>query len=201
MGLKKLEVNPVQYPKKENSYEAICMAIAQTKDGIFSDIGDANPSNCHEMVSKHILRMASTRAKARVLRDMTNVGMTCLEELGDLNEVIGNDIQKKATPRRATRKPKEDKSPPREQTASAGKSTEEKSKAPPKEPDPKSPPKQDNVQKISEAQRRALLNLARRRNISQEELDRMVNETFHSSFDNLTQKDASQFIRQLQSAA
>jgi predicted nucleic acid-binding Zn finger protein len=86
MGLKKLEVNPIQYPTKENDYEAICTAIAQTKDGVFSDIGDANPSNCHKMVSKHILRMASTRAKARVLRDMTNVGMTCLEELGDLNE-------------------------------------------------------------------------------------------------------------------
>ena len=33
MGLKKLEVNPIQYPTKDNGYEAICMAIAQTKDG------------------------------------------------------------------------------------------------------------------------------------------------------------------------
>jgi hypothetical protein len=33
--------------------------------------------------------MASTRAKARCLRDMTNIGMTALEELGDFNEVIG----------------------------------------------------------------------------------------------------------------
>lgn len=43
--------------------------------------------------------MASTRAKARVLRDMTNVGMTCLEEPGDLNEVIGDDISKRLLPK------------------------------------------------------------------------------------------------------
>jgi hypothetical protein len=104
---------------------------------------------------------------------------------------IGDDIQKKATPRRTTRKPKEDKSTPKEQTASEGKGTEKQPKTPPKEPTPKSPPKQDNLQQISEAQRRALLNLARRRNISQEELDKMVQEAFHSTFDNLTQKDAS----------
>jgi len=40
--------------------------------------------------------MASTRAKARAFRDMDNIGMTSLEELGDLNEVIGNDDNRKA---------------------------------------------------------------------------------------------------------
>ena len=58
-----------------------------------------------------------------------------------------------------------------------------------------------NSPKMSEAQKRALLNLSRRRNISTDELDRMVEETFHSSFDNLSSHEASQFIRQLQSAA
>ena len=45
--------------------------------------------NCNAKVAKHIIRMASTRAKARCLRDMTNIGMTCLEELGDIAEAIG----------------------------------------------------------------------------------------------------------------
>jgi histone acetyltransferase (RNA polymerase elongator complex component) len=174
------------------------MAIAQAKDGIFSDVGDANPNNCHKLVSKHILRMASTRAKARVLRDMTNVGITCIDEIGNFDEVIGDDISKKTITKRATRKRN---TPSNGSEVSSEKGPEKQPKTSPKETAPKSPPKQDNVQQISEAQRRALLNLARRRNISQGELDKMVQEAFHSTFDNLTQKDASQFIRQLQSAA
>jgi len=38
--------------------------------------------------------MASTRAKARAFRDMDNIGMTCLEELGDLSDVITHDQKK-----------------------------------------------------------------------------------------------------------
>ncbi len=65
-GLLKMEVEPLQYPTKENGYFAICKATALSKFGeIFSDIGDANPTNCDAKVAKHLLRMASTRAKAR----------------------------------------------------------------------------------------------------------------------------------------
>jgi len=88
--LTNFNVEILQYPNGQNEQTAICRAHAQTATGdIFSDIGDANPKNCNYKVSKHLLRMASTRAKARCLRDLTNVGMTCLEELGDLDEVIG----------------------------------------------------------------------------------------------------------------
>ena len=47
---------------------------------LFSDIGDADPSNVNRKIAPHIIRMASTRAKARVLRDLCNIGITCLEE-------------------------------------------------------------------------------------------------------------------------
>ena len=61
----------------------------------FSDIGDANPQNCNSKVARHLIRMASTRAKARAFRDMDNIGMTALEELGDLNDIIGGDENRK----------------------------------------------------------------------------------------------------------
>ena len=89
-NLTSMEVDLLQYPTKENEHTAICRATGKTAGGgIFIDVGDANPMNCNAKVAKHIIRMASTRAKARCLRDLTNIGMTCLEELGDLTEVIG----------------------------------------------------------------------------------------------------------------
>ena len=85
-----MEVDLLQFPTKENEHTAICRATAKTANGgLFIDVGDANPMNCNSKVARHIIRMASTRAKARCLRDLTNIGMTCLEELGDLTEVIG----------------------------------------------------------------------------------------------------------------
>jgi hypothetical protein len=102
--LTNFNVEILQYPNDQNEQTAICKAHAQTATGdTFSDIGDANPKNCNYKVSKHLLRMASTRAKARCLRDLTNVGMTCLEELGDLDEVIG--AEEKGTARQGKVKP------------------------------------------------------------------------------------------------
>ncbi|MGO9137226.1 MAG: SWIM zinc finger family protein [Syntrophales bacterium] len=87
-----IDVELLQYPTKENDHTAVCKAIAKTTAGAnFVDVGDANPQNCNAKVAKHIIRMSSTRAKARCLRDLTNIGMTCLEELGDFNEVIGEE--------------------------------------------------------------------------------------------------------------
>ncbi len=95
-----VDVELIQYPSDENKNTAICKARVETMDGKkFSDIGDANPQNCNSKVARHLIRMASTRAKARAFRDMDNIGMTALEELGDLNEIIGSEDRGRQTQR------------------------------------------------------------------------------------------------------
>lgn len=87
--LKSIKTELIQIPSKENNNQCIMKAIATTEDGKeFEGYGDADTSNVNSMISKHIIRMAETRAKARALRDLTNVGMTALEELGDDSEII-----------------------------------------------------------------------------------------------------------------
>jgi hypothetical protein len=54
---------------------------------------------------------------------------------------------------------------------------------------------------MSEAQKRAVYNLSRRRGISVEELEKMANEKYKAPLENLSSKDASEFIRTLQQAA
>jgi len=97
-----VDVDLIQFPMEENKFTAICKAKVESIDGKkFSDIGDANPQNCNSKVAKHLIRMASTRAKARAFRDMDNIGMTALEELGDLNDIIGeNENNKPSQPGR-----------------------------------------------------------------------------------------------------
>ena len=102
--LTNLEAEIIQYPNKDNEKTAICKAHAKTGFGeSFMDVGDANPMNCNSKVSKHLIRMSSTRAKARVLRDLTNIGLTCLEELGDLDDILSNE--EKGTAQRGKVKP------------------------------------------------------------------------------------------------
>lgn len=81
MDLVSIDVELLQFPSEENNMTAIARAVATTEKGHFSDIGDANPNSVNNMLKPHIIRMASTRAKARALRDLTNVGMTAIEEL------------------------------------------------------------------------------------------------------------------------
>ena len=54
---------------------------------------------------------------------------------------------------------------------------------------------------MSEAQKRAIYNLSRRRGISVEELGKMALEAYGVELEHLTTKDASSFIRNLQQAA
>jgi len=212
-GLLKIEVSPVQFPSKENGNFAICKAIAESSNGeIFTDVGDANESNCNSRVSKHLLRMASTRAKARALRDMTNIGMTCLEELdtadlGENGSIAQSKPETRKTPVRKANDKREDpktqtpkkEAPIQESTASTKTNAKKEEKT-----DPGNGSKQGNqngTPGMSEAQRRAVYNLSRRRGISVGELDKMVQEAHQTTLENLSSKDASTFIRQLQTSS
>lgn len=199
-GLVRLAVELIRYPSKENGHEAICMATAEGKNGeLFCDIGDANPTNCNEKIAKHLIRMASTRAKGRALRDMCNIGIACLEELDDVFE--------SKTPQKRTRKPTAMK---RKTPAVTNKPEESKATAkaedaarPANEVDPKvSPSKQEtDTPSMSEAQKRAIYNLSRRRGISVEDLEKMVADEFGTDLEHLSSSAASTFIRTLQQAA
>ena len=89
-NLLSLEVEIIQIPTNENNMTAICKAIATTDKERFQDIGDASPRSVNSALAPHLIRMASTRAKARVLRDLTNVGMTAVEELSMEDSVVAD---------------------------------------------------------------------------------------------------------------
>ena len=59
----------------------------------------------------------------------------------------------------------------------------------------------DQVPKMSEAQKRAIYNLSRRRGISVDDLEKRVMEAYNTPLEELPSKDASEFIRTLQQAA
>ena len=207
IGIGSIEVEPLQLPTKDNGNFAICKAIVVSKIGeSFTDIGDANPGNCSSKVVKHLLRLASTRAIARALRSFTNVGLTALEELEDLNDVIGNKdyktrpkAQKKAVQKEKASAPAKKGNSGKSDNSDSSKSRgngagEPEAKVPEKSPDAIHP-------KMSEAQKRAIYNLSRRRGISVEELEQRAFETYGIELENMSSKDASSFIRELQQAA
>ena len=211
-GLMKLEVELLQFPTKENGNEAICRAVAEGKYGeVFADIGDANPSNCHSMIVKHLIRMASTRAKARALRDMCNIGIASVEELAGFDDVIGteqptNGSRKKASGNTAKKKPTAKNPVKKKPEAKIAPEPKVKSKQPTKSEDDKSKVDPDDKgksdhPKMSEAQKRAIFNLSRRRGISVEELEQMAMDAFGVAVESLDSRDASSFIRNLQQAA
>jgi hypothetical protein len=190
-GLIKMAVEILQYPTAENGHMAIARAQAESTLGeLFVDVGDAAPSNCNAKVVKHLLRMASTRAKARALRDFTNIGMTCLEELGDLNEIAQGEKIREKTPQESPA--------PKKSKASKKEAPKPAALAP---PTPTAAKGSATPAKMSSAQERAILNLAKRRGLNQEELDKLALEAYGAEFAGLTVADASQMIRHLQQSA
>lgn len=94
--LESIAVDLVQLPSQDNAYTAVCKATVKTKDKVFTDFGDASPNSVRSNLTPHIIRMASTRAKARALRDFTNIGMTAIEEL-DLKDLDDGTLAQEST--------------------------------------------------------------------------------------------------------
>lgn len=83
-GLKSIVTKIHQIPTNENGNNAVVSATATFEDGReFTGIGDAAPNNVAKPMANCVLRFAETRAKARALRDATNIGVAAFEELGD----------------------------------------------------------------------------------------------------------------------
>ena len=219
-GILKIDVDPIQLPTKENDHMAICKATVLSKSGeVFTDVGDATPQNCHPRVAKHLLRMASTRAIARALRSMTNVGMTALEEIGDFGDIIDVKQEDRSTRKVAQAAPKKIARAKETKSIPDKVDTSDKKQEPAAQPNQDNPPqtqaapqaggngngrgksKQETTPKISSAQANAIANLSRRRGISVEELEKMSVDAYGVKVDHLSQKDASSLIRQLQQSS
>ena len=158
-------------------------------------------------MKKHVLRMAATRAKARALRDMTNVGITCLEELGNIDEIENEkpNENNRASSTRSTKKVEKNTGANDGKTKTTGnqKKTEVTQKK--KKEDSKEKPSETTVSpdgpKMSAAQKKAILSLGKRRGFSEDDLTKLSIETFNVNFDYLDSSNASVFIRDLQQAA
>ena len=83
-GLKSIITDLVQIPSDENGKTAIMRATVEMEGGrVFTGFGDASPANAGKVAGNALIRMAETRAKARALRDATNIGITAFEETGE----------------------------------------------------------------------------------------------------------------------
>jgi hypothetical protein len=152
----------------------------------------------------------------------TNIGMTCLEELGDLSEAIGDDNGKVKRPQaqkplKAVKpeqvksvKPKADPAPVSSESAENAETKPDVQEKAPDSADKKSGSNSKGKKEdaasgakpvMSEAQKRAVFNLSRRRNISLEDLDKMATAAYGVTVESLSADDARAFIRTLQQAA
>lgn len=82
-----------------SSENGIYIFKAETQFGekVYTGYGDANKENVSSMVTKHLIRVAETRAIARALRFGCNIGMCSSDELGGDSKPI---TQKPTTPQK-----------------------------------------------------------------------------------------------------
>ena len=73
-GIQSLQVEIIQFPTEQNGQMCICQAkLVTADDRVFSDMGDASPNNVPRGCADSFPRVASTRAKSRVLSDAFNI--------------------------------------------------------------------------------------------------------------------------------
>lgn len=81
-GIKSLKVETLQIPSDANGQLCVCKAELQTEDGsTFVDIGDATPDNVPQGCVDSFMRVASTRAKSRVIEDAFNICSSLQDQL------------------------------------------------------------------------------------------------------------------------
>ncbi len=116
-GLRSLTTALIQIPSADNGHVAIVSARAEFEDGrVFEDIGDCSPATTSPNLAAASIRLASTRAKGRVLRDAVNVGQALLEEMPDLDDAPepprnGHRSQPQAQQRAASPQPRPNVAP------------------------------------------------------------------------------------------
>lgn len=96
IGLDSIETTIEEMPTDTNGQTAVVRAIAKGKPGLFTGLGDASPLNVNKKVVRHLLRVAETRAKARALRDLCNINMLAIEELGGDDDIDFEPPQQRA---------------------------------------------------------------------------------------------------------
>jgi hypothetical protein len=151
------------------------------------------------------------------------VPLTAIEEISDFSDVIGNDSGngkvkpgKPAARMKPAEKPSGDHQQKTTLAETKGAAAEQKSQPNAAQEsekntagEPMGAPKGESKgngkptgePKMSEAQKRAIHNLSRRRGISVDELQRRTLQIYGMELEYLSSKDASSFIRSLQQAA
>ena len=221
LGVSKIEATPIQLPNDQNGQFAICKAQVISDDGkSFVEVGDASVFSTTARVSKHLLRMASTRAIARALRLFTGVGLTVLEELADSKDAMGNESEEGTKPKsqkqygNKSRAAKPAKSKPKSSQLSTPPKTPKKNKQTTTDDTDKSdgnnsnggnrqgksktqtPGKQPAI--ISSAQKKAIQQLSLRRGLSETETQKQVFDTYGTTLEELTQAQAASLIIHIQ---
>jgi hypothetical protein len=205
-GIRRLETEVVQLPSDANGRECVVRATLELDGGaVYTDYGDANPTNVNRPIAQHLIRMASTRAKARVLRDATNIGLTALEELGSVDDDEsssgsggGNGHGRSADLRAMGAAAARQAAPV---AAAAGVATAPGAPAAAERPAPRTVEARAETGRgigVTDAQLRAIRSIARSKGMSPQAVEEFAKRQFNTSLDSLNIDEASHVIKELQ---